>query len=96
MSEEAKRDVSRGHSTPLLGQLGREAQGLKESPAVKSPADVARRGHLQLSEVLELIRRKCPFQLLHLDTAAIQTPRRAACGTDLFTRLGDFTCHSEI
>lgn len=49
-----------GHSVPRMGQLGREAQTLKKSPAVKSHVNVACLGNLQISEVLEITLRMCP------------------------------------
>lgn len=52
-----------GHSVPLISQLGRETQGLKKSPAVKSNVNVACFGNLQISEVLEDIK-DVPFQII--------------------------------
>lgn len=83
-------------SALLMGQLGREAQGLKKSPAVKSHMDVARLGNLQISEVLEVTLRMCPFKLSLLRMVEIQASKNAACCTDLFICLWDFMCHSEI
>lgn len=53
-----------GHCVPLIRQLGRETQGLKKSPAVKSNVNVACFGNLQISEVLEDIK-DVPFQIIY-------------------------------
>lgn len=66
------------HSTPLVGQLGREVQGLKKSRAEKSHTDVACLGNLQIFDVLEITLRMCPFKLLLLDMVDIQVSKNAA------------------
>lgn len=71
----------------LMGQLCREAQRLRKPPAVVSHVNVACPGSLQISEVLVIMLRMCPFKLLLWNM--IEIP--AACCTDQVICLRDFT-----